>query len=313
MTTPAKKIDDKINKIQSNINFNWVLQLVKKEPLYPKICTCILGEFNTEDYKNVIELLLFKTLTKKDIKDIGFSFIDPLKISLHSYGGKEFDKKKKIGYEISIEISDEKKNYKKSIEYLTKLGEITKDIEKNKIIKTITETHKKALSENIPKENKCHFRLDIKLFVYKDMSKESLEKGTFIKEYEMVNKILSVFTKFNIKIHGKTCNELAFDTKNYCLIGEIKLPFDILSIPEVKSIPLVGQLIEKVGKPEIIGISLQIKKSPIGLEYITIMSKKNKYIMPIKFNYITDKIEDILRRNYVQSLEISKIFIREIK
>lgn len=290
-----------------------MFKLEKEEALYPKICVCVYGETEKSNYSKILKSF-FDIISKDDKEKIGITYLNPIKFAFHSYSDDLFYESKKIGYESKIWISDVKENYKNGISYLEKKSqELKKDKEKVKKIKYILKQQKISQKNNYPKKNICRLFLSTRLYIFKKLPFESIEKGDFIDEFTDIYNLLDIFKKFKIKINGHTCNSLIFDSKKYAILGNFKLPFALYEIPDVKNIPFASELIKQMGEPELELISFKINNSPLGLENIALSVKGNNYIVPIKFNYKTNSLDDLIKKNYLQTINIAKIIMRKIK
>ena len=188
-----------------------------------------------------------------------------------------------------------------------------KDKKKLKEINFVYDQHKNALKDNYPEGNIGKFYIKIKLFIHKKLSSTLIENGRFIDEFKDVKEMLSIIKGFNIKVNGHTCNVLAYNSKNYGLIGNIRFPYDLTKVPAIKILPYAKDLIDTMGKPKLVNIGFEFEESPIGLEEITLSFDENNYIVPLSYKYNTDDLDDLVKKNYLQSLKILKIFLRKIK
>jgi hypothetical protein len=257
--------------------------------------------------------MILNLVDEKNKDKLGFSYIDPLKLSLYAVGNFKSDKKRKIGHEITLQVSDIKKNYEKSLKMLDEVQAKIKDKKKKEEIRFIYDQHKKALRDNYPEERAVKFFFKIELFVYKKLSSNSIEKGSFIDEFKDVQEVLSIFKDFKTNVNGYICNTLAYSSKQYNLIGNIKFPYDLSKIPEIRVLPYADELIKTMGKPKLVRIGFEFEDSPIGLEELSLKFEDNNYIVPLAYKYNTDDLKDLIKRNYLQSLDIPKIFLRRKK
>ncbi|GAG96789.1 unnamed protein product, partial [marine sediment metagenome] len=261
----------------------------------------------------ILELEFF---TKDDKERMGFTYIDPLKLSANIYVEENYDTKRKISYDLTFIVNDAKENIEKGITYLTELKKNINDIDKKKRIDYYIDIHKKSFKyQKATKKGICLFRCICQLKIHKKISDTSLKNGEFIDEFKEANDVISIFSKFKPKVKGFACNHFSFESDKYVLIGNIKFPIDIISnisnILNVSDAPFINEIVEYIGKPKINGFSIGFEKSPLGLENIKFEYKDNKYFIITKFNYTTNNIENIIKTQYLQTLNITKIFISE--
>ncbi len=288
-----------------------MLKLVNEEEIFPKICVCLDGETAISNRNYLLKSII--SYKDKIQKKKGYdSYIDPYKLAYNNFkipiGVKKEDEE---DYELSVWILDKKENFEKSTQWLKEMKKKEKDKKKKEFIDECLEANEFGIHDNFAKKGKCVFRLKIKFCPEKEISIKSLENGDFIDKFTTIQDVLSLFKKINFEGNGVTCNALAFNSKEFSLLGDIKFPILVKDFSEVKKIPFADKLMERMGNPKLEAVTFSFDNSPIGLERISLITRNNIYIVPISFNYKTNKINDLIKKNYLHSFNIIKIFMRK--
>lgn len=139
--------------------------------------------------------------------------------------------------------------------------------------------------------------------VLKIYLKENEDYKNFYKIFPLFQKIISLPKMFTKNIEGISCTGFIFNAKKFKTAGGFELPAEIHVNPE---------LIPKVGKPRIAGLTLIFNKSALGIKSVETKFENEEISIFSSTSYKFTTTKEILSKTYSHNLEVAELFVEAI-
>lgn len=275
-------------------NLNALLNIKRegKVAKYPRLCMCFRGITSSE---------VFKVFTDRVRKKYGrvTKMMSPRKLQNISVPLQSMNfnvTRKDIKYEFYVNAYKPKKDIEKSLRELKILSKKGGNISKiDRAIEELTDLIKRGVKE------KHEIRIQSSGNVRDNLTEKQIKAGDFIRDLSKTHDaIVNMIGKQKIKFIGLVCNDFAFDSKGYELIGDVRLPMRFHLTKEISEI---------VGDPQIKELTFNFDKSKLGIKDIELKKIKDYYIVSSRIEYTTSNLLGLVRRNYDQSYNIARMFM----
>jgi len=132
---------------------------------------------------------------------------------------------------------------------------------------------------------------------------EGSSEDNFYKVFRLAQKSYEFLEVYDIKKFDCTaCTAFVFDSEKFRPVGELMLPTKVTLRPD---------LIKRLGETELSGVTMDFKKSPLGIDAVTISLEDAKLRLRLVISYSLDTIKDFLDRTFNHAKEVARLFVEE--